>query len=64
MHGRNVERDILRPLRLPINDVFKGDRGGQSIGGKLEAGALKVSLSFLTFQNLVKSMFKFSSAMQ
>ena len=30
------------PLRLPINDVFKGDRGGQSVGGKLEAGAIKV----------------------
>lgn len=30
------------PLRLPINDVFKGDRGGQSVGGKLEAGAIRV----------------------
>lgn len=24
------------PLRLPITDVFKGQRGGQSAGGKLE----------------------------
>ena len=36
------ERKVALPLRLPINDVFKGDRGGQSVGGKLEAGAIKV----------------------
>ena len=32
------------PLRLPINDIFKGERGGQSMGGKLEAGAIKVKV--------------------
>ena len=34
---------LRRPLRLPIIDVFKGQRGGLSIGGKVEGGALKAS---------------------
>ena len=29
---------------MPIIDVFKGQRGGQSIGGKIEGGALKASI--------------------
>lgn len=39
---KSAERHVDRPLRLPINDIFKGERGGQSVGGKLEAGAIKV----------------------
>jgi elongation factor 1 alpha-like protein len=37
-------RAVSRPLRLPISDVFSRARGGVAIGGKLEAGALKVRL--------------------
>ena len=36
------ERGTNRPFRLPISDVFKGQRGGLSVGGKLEGGAVKV----------------------
>lgn len=36
-------RALNRPLRLPVADVFKAARGGVAVGGKLEAGALKVS---------------------
>ena len=39
-----AKRQVESPLRLPINDIFKGDRGGQSVGGKIEAGAIKVVL--------------------
>lgn len=30
---------------MPITDVFKGQRGGISVGGKLEGGAVKVGTS-------------------
>ena len=36
------ERAVGKPLRMPISDVFKGQRGGLSVGGKLEGGALQV----------------------
>lgn len=39
---RSARRVVEMPLRLPIGDIFKGDRGGQSVGGKLEAGAIKL----------------------
>ncbi len=38
-------RAVGRPLRLPIADVFKGQRGGMAVSGKLEGGALKVRCS-------------------
>lgn len=44
---RLAARPTGRPLRMPIADVFKGPRGGLSIGGKLEGGALKVSEPYL-----------------
>lgn len=39
---RLAPRGAERPLRMPVSDVFKGARGGIAVGGKLEAGALKV----------------------
>lgn len=36
-----AQRAIDKPLRLPIRDVFRSQRGGTAVGGKLEAGALK-----------------------
>ena len=36
------ERAINRPFRLPITDVFKGQRGGVSVGKLLAGGAVKV----------------------
>ena len=36
------ERAIQKPFRMPISDVFKGQRGGISVGGKLEGGAVQV----------------------
>ena len=30
---------------MPITDVFKGQRGGISVGGKLEGGAVAVGIS-------------------
>lgn len=42
---RPAERVVGRPLRLPIADVFKGQRGGMAVSGKLEGGALKVRSS-------------------
>ena len=36
------ERATSKPFRMPITDVFKGQRGGISVGGKLEGGAVKV----------------------
>lgn len=36
------DRATSKPFRLPITDVFKGQRGGISVGGKLEGGAVKV----------------------
>lgn len=54
MQGRSVaeainafqpaERDVQRPLRMPIVEVFKGGRGAICISGKIEAGAMKVRL--------------------
>ena len=37
-----AERATSKPFRMPITDVFKGQRGGISVGGKLEGGAVKV----------------------
>lgn len=34
------ERPVGRPLRVSINDVFKG-QGGQSIGGRVETGMVR-----------------------
>ncbi|KAK9830139.1 hypothetical protein WJX72_009959 [[Myrmecia] bisecta] len=39
-----TQRNTGRPLRMPIADVFKGQRGGTAVGGKLEGGALKVGM--------------------
>ena len=39
---RPSERATSKPFRMPITDVFKGQRGGVSVGGKLEGGAVKV----------------------
>ena len=36
-----AQRAINKPLRLPVRDAFKSQRGGTAVGGKLEAGALK-----------------------
>lgn len=36
------ERATSTPFRMPISDVFKGQRGGLSVGGKLEGGAVQV----------------------
>ncbi|KAL3137939.1 hypothetical protein ABBQ38_005186 [Trebouxia sp. C0009 RCD-2024] len=36
------ERATNKPFRMPITDVFKGQRGGLSVGGKLEGGAVAV----------------------
>ncbi|BDA43503.1 HBS1-like protein [Coccomyxa sp. Obi] len=44
---RPTERAVGRPLRLPIADVFKGQRGGMAVSGKLEGGALKVGTKVL-----------------
>lgn len=38
------ERATNKPFRMPITDVFKGQRGGISVGGKLEGGAVKVGI--------------------
>ncbi|KAL3150476.1 hypothetical protein ABBQ32_000300 [Trebouxia sp. C0010 RCD-2024] len=35
-------RATNKPFRMPITDVFKGQRGGLSVGGKLEGGAVAV----------------------
>lgn len=53
-------RQIDSPLRLPVNDIFKGDRGGQSVGGKIEAGAIKVfyPLYLLFIHQLLPKAFK------
>ena len=37
------EHPTSLPLRLPVSDVGRGPRGGMSVGGKVEAGALMVS---------------------
>lgn len=37
-------RDVHKPLRLPVTDVFKSARGGAALGGRLAGGALKVHL--------------------
>jgi elongation factor 1 alpha-like protein len=37
-------RDVHKPLRLPVTDVFKSARGGAALGGRLAGGALKVGL--------------------
>ena len=37
-----AERDIHKPLRMPIVEVFRGSRGAPCISGKVEAGAMKV----------------------
>ena len=39
------------PLRLPVADVFKGQRGGQSLGGKLEVSALAPLLWLSTLRS-------------
>lgn len=36
------ERATGKPFRMPISDVFKGQRGGICVGGKLEGGAVQV----------------------
>lgn len=38
-------RDVHKPLRLPVTDVFKSARGGAALGGRLAGGALKVLTS-------------------
>ena len=38
-------RDVNKPLRLPVTDVFKSARGGAALGGRLAGGALKVPAS-------------------
>lgn len=37
-----AERRLSLPLRLPINDVARAERGGHCVSGKIEAGAIKV----------------------
>ena len=37
-----MARAVSKPLRLPIADIFTRARGSAAVGGKLEAGALKV----------------------
>ena len=39
-------RDVHKPLRLPVTDVFKSTRGGAALGGRLAGGALKVGLFY------------------
>ena len=39
-------RDVHKPLRLPVTDVFKSARGGAALGGRLAGGALKVGLFY------------------
>ena len=36
------ERATNKPFRMPITDVFNGQRGGLSVGVKLEGGAVAV----------------------
>lgn len=36
------DRAVGKPLRLPISDVFKAKSGALMVGGKIEAGAVKV----------------------
>lgn len=38
-----ADREVHKPLRMPIVEVFKGSRGGMCISGKVEAGAMKVT---------------------
>lgn len=38
-----ADRALNKPFRMPISDVFKaGQRGGISVGGKIEGGAVQV----------------------
>lgn len=38
---RPTHRLLERPLRLPVSDVARAGKGGVTVGGKLEGGALR-----------------------
>ncbi|KAK9822587.1 hypothetical protein WJX74_007878 [Apatococcus lobatus] len=40
-----ADRDIHKPLRMPIVEVFKSSRGALCISGKVEAGVMKIGSS-------------------
>jgi len=46
------------PVRLPVQDVFKGRTGGTCVGGKLEAGALKSGSKVLVVPGYVTATVK------
>lgn len=46
------------PVRLPVQDVFKGRTGGTCVGGKLEAGALKPGSKVLVVPGYVTATVK------
>lgn len=46
------------PVRLPVQDVFKGRQGGTCVGGKLEAGALRPSSKVLVVPGYVTATVK------
>lgn len=46
------------PVRLPVQDVFKGRQGGTCVGGKLEAGALRPGSKVLVVPGYVTASVK------
>lgn len=46
------------PVRLPVQDVFKGRQGGTCVGGKLEAGALRPGGKLLVVPGYVTATVK------
>lgn len=52
MHGAGA------PVRLPVQDVFKGRQGGVCVGGKLEAGALRPGSKVLVVPGYVTASVK------
>lgn len=46
------------PVRLPVQDVFKGRTGGTCVGGKLEAGALRPGSKVLVVPGYVAATVK------
>lgn len=46
------------PVRLPVQDVFKGRQGGTCVGGKLEAGALRPGSKVLVVPGYVTATVK------
>lgn len=46
------------PVRLPVQDVFRGRQGGTCVGGKLEAGALRPGSKVLVVPGYVTATVK------